>query len=143
MLLDTNVLSEFMRPQPSATVIAWLDAQSAAQLYICAVSRAEIELGLALMPTGKRQAALAEAALAMFADDFAGQCLPFDEAAASAYARIVAARTRAGRPISVEDAQIAAIALARGLRLATRNVADFLNIEGLAVVDPWQVGAPQ
>ncbi len=140
LLLDTNVLSEFMRPQPADVVVAWLDAQPAAQLYTCAVSRAEIELGLARMPVGKRQAALVQAAQGMFEDDFAGQCLPFDEAAASAYACIVAARTRAGRPIGVEDAQIAAIARVRGLRLATRNVPDFLNIEGLTVVDPWQAG---
>ncbi|MGQ9830352.1 MAG: VapC toxin family PIN domain ribonuclease [Thermochromatium sp.] len=111
-----------------------------AHLYTCAVSRAEIELGLALMPPGKRQAALAQAAQAMFEDDFAGRCLPCDEAAASGYARIVAARTRAGQPIGIENAPIAAIALARGLRLATRNVSDFLNIEGLTVVDPWQAG---
>ena len=100
LLLDTNVLSEFMRPQPADVVVAWLDAQPAAQLYICAVSRAEIELGLALMPVGKRQAALVQAAQGMFEDDFSGQCLPFDEAAASAYACIVAARTRAGRSCS-------------------------------------------
>ncbi len=140
LLLDTNVLSEFMRPQPAQTVVAWLDAQPAEQLYTNAVSRAEIELGLALMPASKRQAALARAAREMFDDDFAGRCLPFDEAAACAFARIVAARTRAGRPIEVEDAQIAAIACVHGLRLATRNVADFLGIEGLTVVDPWQAG---
>ncbi len=138
LLLDTNVLSEFMRPQPAEVVVAWLDAQPPEQLYTNAVSRAEIELGLALMPAGKRQAALALAAQAMFDDDFAGHCLPFDEVAASAYARIVAVRTRAGRPIGVEDAQIAAIACVNGLRLATRNVVDFLGIEGLTLVDPWQ-----
>ena len=138
LLLDTNVLSEFMRPQPAEVVVAWLDAQPAEQLYTNVVSRAEIELGLALMPAGKRQAALALAAQAMFDDDFAGRCLPFDEAAACAYARIVAARTRAGRPMGVEDAQIAAIACVYGLRLVTRNVVDFLGIEGLTIVDPWQ-----
>lgn len=140
LLIDTNVLSEFMRPQLAEAVVVWMDAQPAAQMYTCAISRAEIELGLALMPPGKRQAALAQAAQAMFEDDFAGQCLPFDEAAASVYARIVATRTRTGRPISVEDAQIAAIARVHGLRLATRNTPDFLNIEGLTVVDPWQAG---
>ncbi len=141
ILLDTNVLSEFMRPRPASQVVAWLDAQAAHALHVSAVAQAEIELGLALMPAGKRQAGLAAAAQAMFDEDFAGRCLPFDAVAATHYARIVAARTRMGRPVSVEDAQIAAIALAQGLRLATRNTADFEGIEGLRVIDPWVEGA--
>ncbi|WP_027883167.1 type II toxin-antitoxin system VapC family toxin [Meiothermus rufus] len=141
VLLDTNVLSEFMRPQPSAQVVSWLDRQPAKEVWISAISRAEIELGLALMPRGKRQAALARAAQAMFDEDFAGRCLPFDEVAASHYARIVSLRIRAGRPISVEDAQIAAIALAHNMVLATRNTADFARIKGLVLVNPWMDGA--
>jgi toxin FitB len=137
ILLDTNVLSEFMRPQPSASVVLWLDAQPADEVYISAISRAEIELGLRLMPAGKRQEALNQAAQAMFAKDFAGRCLPFDEDAALHYARIVSARTRIGHPMSVEDAQIAAIALAHRMILATRNTADFELIDGLEVVNPW------
>jgi predicted nucleic acid-binding protein len=137
ILLDTNVLSEFMRPQPAMQVVAWLDEQPAGEVWISAISRAEIELGLALMPKGKRQMALAQAAQAMFDEDFAGRCLPFDEAAAVHYARIVSARMRAGRPISVEDAQIAAVALAHGMVLATRNTANFAQIEGLDLVNPW------
>ncbi|GAB4405679.1 MAG: type II toxin-antitoxin system VapC family toxin [Rhodoferax sp.] len=137
MLIDTNVLSECMRPQPSEAVVAWLDRLPAEEVWTSAISRAEIALGLALMPAGKRQAALARAAQAMFEEDFAGRCLPFDERAALHYAAIVAQRTRAGRPISTEDAQIAAIALAHGLTLATRNVSDFEGIDGLAVVNPW------
>ena len=137
MLLDTNVLSECMRPRPAMQVLAWLDAHHPHSLYTSAVSRAEIELGLALMPAGQRQAGLAQAAQAMFEVDFAGRCLPFNAQAASHYARLVAARTRMGRPISVEDAQIAAIALAHGMTLATRNTADFERIEGLEVVNPW------
>lgn len=77
----------------------------------------------------------------MFNEDFAGRCLPFDEDAARHYARIVSARTHAGRPISVEDAQIAAIALVRRMPLATRNTSDFDLIDGLAVVNPWNDGA--
>lgn len=140
ILLDTNVLSEFMRPRPSARVVAWLDEQPAANVCTSAISRAEIELGLALMPKSRRQEALREAARAMFDEDFAGRCLPFDEGAARHYARIVSARIRAGRPISVEDAQIAAIALAHTLRLATRNTTDFASIDGLKVVNPWTDG---
>lgn len=100
-----------MRPQPAPQVVAWLDGQAAQTLYISAVTLAEIELGLALMPAGKRQAGLAAAARTMFEEDF-GRCLAFDAESASHYARIVAMRTY-GRPISVEDAQIAAIALAQ------------------------------
>lgn len=137
ILLDTNVLSEFMRPQPSAKVVSWLDAQPTNKVYISAISRAEIELGLLLMPTGKRQKALSQMAQTMFSEDFAGRCLPFDEDAARHYARIVSARTRMGRPMSVEDAQIAAIALAHRMKLATRNTADFELIDGLEVVNPW------
>lgn len=140
ILLDTNVLSEFMRPQPSARVVSWLDEQPAGEVYTSAISRAEVELGLLLMPPGKRQEALSQAVWAMFDEDFVGRCLPFDEDAARHYARIVSARTRAGRPISVEDAQIAAIALARRMPLATRNTTDFELIDGFEVVNPWTDG---
>jgi predicted nucleic acid-binding protein len=140
ILLDTNVLSEFMRPRPSAGVVSWLDEQPAGAVYTSAISRAEIEVGLLLMPPGKRQGALSQAARAMFDEDFAGRCLPFDGDAAHHYARIVSARTRAGRPISVEDAQIAAIALAHRMPLATRNTTDFELINGLEVVNPWTDG---
>ena len=126
-----------MRPRPSANVVAWMDEQPADEVYTSAISRAEIGVGLLLMPPGKRQEALSQAAWAMFAEDFAGRCLPFDEDAAQQYARIVSARTRSGRPISVEDAQIAAIALAHRMPLATRNTTDFEGIDGLEVVNPW------
>jgi len=140
ILLDTNVLSEFMSPRPSAAVVSWLDEQPAGEVYTSAISRAEIELGLLLMPGGKRQKGLSQAAWTMFDEDFADRCLPFDEEAARHYARIVSARTRAGRPISVEDAQIAAIALAHRMPLATRNTPDFELIDGLEVVNPWTEG---
>ncbi|MBE0510896.1 MAG: type II toxin-antitoxin system VapC family toxin [Chromatiales bacterium] len=138
ILLDTNVLSEFMRPRPEARVVQWLDGQRADTLHTSAVSQAEIELGLALMPDGKRQLELASSAKAMFEEDFAGRCLPFDAIAASHYAHLVAARSRMGRPISVEDAQIAAIALASDMALATRNTRDFESITGLALINPWR-----
>lgn len=137
ILLDTNVLSEFMRPCPASCVVQWLDDQPANTLYTSAVTQAEIELGLALMPTGKRQRELTIAAKAMFDEDFAGRCLPFDAAAASQYAQLVAACSSRGRPISLEDAQIAAIALAGGMVLATRNTKDFEAISGLRLINPW------
>jgi len=137
ILLDTNVLSEFMRIAPNPAVVAWLDEQSADTVWISAITRAEIELGIALLAEGQRKQGLGLKAETMFEREFAGRCLPFDAAAASRYARIVAARTQSGAPISVEDAQIAAIARVNGLALATRNVADFRQIEALDVINPW------
>ena len=134
ILLDTNVLSECMRPTPAPVVIDWLDAQDPQQVWICAISWAEIELGIALLPDGKRKRGFRQAATTLFTLDFPGRCLTFDASAASAYAHLVAHR---GQPISVEDAQIAAIALATGLTLATRNTHDFVAIDGLVVVNPW------
>ena len=137
ILLDTNVLSELMRPAPEPRVVQWLDACSDEDLWVSAVTEAEILLGIRLLPNGRRREALAELARRMFEEDFPDRCLPFDAAAAGRYAEIVATRTRHGSPISVEDAQIAAIARAGGLALATRNVRDFAGIEGLKLVDPW------
>ena len=138
ILLDTNVLSELMRPRPDAGVLKWFDHQPAAGLWISAITRAEIELGIALLPAGKRRQAIADTADAMFREDFNGRCLPFDEQAAGHYAVIVAHRTLLGKPITAEDAQIAAIARSNDLTLATRNVKDFVGIEDLVIVDPWK-----
>jgi toxin FitB len=136
-LLDTNVLSELMRAAPSLAVLGWINSQAAHDLYTSAITRAEIELGIALLPAGKRRTNLATQAKAMFDEDFAGRCLPFDEKGASLYAALVAARTRQGLPISVEDAQIAAIGLNSHKTLVTRNTADFENIQGLNLLNPW------
>lgn len=138
ILLDTNVVSEGMRPAPDEQVMRWLDAQPAADLWISAVTVAEIRLGLALLPEGQRKRDLTDRAEAMLREEFGEGCLAFDAAAAAEYAAIVAHRTGLGRPISVEDAQIAAIARAGGLTLATRNTKDFRDIEGLTLVNPWE-----
>lgn len=137
MVLDTNVLSELMRPQPEARVMAWFEEKAETDFFITAITRAEILLGIALLPSGRRKDGLASAANEMFLQDFAGRCLSFDERAADCYAMVVAERGRAGQPISTEDAQIAAIAMTYGLPLATRNVKDFGNIAGLSIIDPW------
>jgi toxin FitB len=136
ILLDTNVLSELMRPVPSAAVESWMSDQPVAGIFISAITEAELRYGLALLPDGQRQRRLVAQAEAMLAEDFAGRVLPFDSPAASAYARIAAARRLVGRPISQADAQIAAVAASRGASLATRNVADFVDC-GVEVVDPW------
>lgn len=137
ILLDTNVLSELMRAAPEPKVLAWLDAQPAAGIWISAVTVGEIRLGIALLPDGQRRQRLATLADDMFEEDFPESCLAYDLAAAEHYAEIVAGRSLLGRPISVEDAQIAAIARSVGVTLATRNTKDFLDIDGLQLVNPW------
>ncbi len=138
ILLDTNVVSELMKPQSETKVLVWLDRQADGELFTSAITRAEIELGIALLPEGKRRDALASAANAMFTEDFAGAILPFDEGSAVHYATLVAHRTRIGRPITTEDAQIAAITLQHRLTLATRNIRDFQEIRKISLIDPWQ-----
>ncbi|MDP2828250.1 MAG: type II toxin-antitoxin system VapC family toxin [Sulfuricellaceae bacterium] len=136
ILLDTNVISELMRPQPNPVVVAWVNAHTSVA-RVSSITQAEISLGLALLPNGKRREALVAAARQMFEEDFAGRCLPFDAIAAERFARLVAERRRIGRPITTQDAQIAAIALANDMPLATRNTSDFEAIGGLVLVDPW------
>jgi hypothetical protein len=136
VLLDTNVLSELLRAQPDPTVLAWFAAQDQHQLFVSAVTQAEMLLGARLLPAGRRRAQLQDAMDALFRDDFAGRVLPFDAAAATTYAPVVAARRRAGRPISQFDAQIAAIAATRRAALATRNTADFEGC-GIVLHNPW------
>jgi predicted nucleic acid-binding protein len=137
ILLDTNVLSELMNSSPSVTVKSWLDGVRSGDLRICAITRGEIELGIALMPRGRRRERFATSARKLFAY-FQVRCLPFEENAAIIFGRVVAERRKLGRPISVLDAQIASIALVHDLKLATRNVKDFQFIEGLKLINPWE-----
>ena len=137
ILLDTNVISELMRPLPEPRVVQWLDTRTEFDLWISAITVAEIRLGIALLPEGRRKDLLTDLAEQTFREDFSEQCLPFDCEAAGEYALIVAERNRKGRPVSVEDAQIAAVARTAGLKLATRNTKDFSGIHGLALVNPW------
>jgi len=136
ILLDTNVVSELMRPAPSEAVLAWFAAQDAADLYLSAIGEAELRRGAAMLPAGKRRAQLIAAIDAMITEDFAGRILPFDSAAAQAFVLGFLERRAAGRPISLADGQIAATARAQGAAIATRNTADFAGC-GLAVIDPW------
>lgn len=136
IVLDTNVVSELMRPAPDGTVRGWIAAQSASSLYITSITQAEILHGIALLPSGKRRDALEGAAEAMFRDDFAGRILPFGSDAARPYARIAAERRRAGKPISQFDAQIAAIARSSGAAIATRDSAGYEGC-GVEIVNPW------
>ena len=137
IVLDTNVLSELMKPAPSAAVERWVAAQPASSLFTTTITQSEILYGVAQLPRGRRRSSIEEAVEAMFAEDFAGRLLPFDSAAARAFATLAAARRKAGRPIAQLDAQIAAIARSRNAAIATRNVGDFEDC-GVTVHNPWR-----
>jgi len=137
ILLDTNVLSEFMRPTPNGRVRDWLNQHPASTLFISSISRAEISFGIELLPEGKRKSLFTQAAQDIFYL-FADRSLPFGDLASNEYGKIMATRRQIGRPIDTIDAQIAAIALAHNLKLATRNTKDFADIPQLQLIDPWQ-----
>jgi toxin FitB len=136
IILDTNVLSELMRPKPSPAVATWVARQPTTELFTTSITEAEIFYGIELLTKGKSREGLLSAADAMFAEDFAGRILSFESDAARVFSKIAAHRRALGRPISHADAQIAAIAQARRAKLATRNAGDFMDC-GLDVVDPW------
>ena len=136
IVLDTNVLSELMKPAPAQSVMRWMAAQPAANLFTTSVTQAEILHGIMLLPSGRRRRGFEAAAEAMFREDFPGRILAFDSDAAHVYASIASERHRAGRPISHFDAQIAATARSAGAAIATRNVPDYEGC-GVKVTNPW------
>jgi predicted nucleic acid-binding protein len=136
IVLDTNVLSEALRPVPESSVMAWLANQPRASLFTTAVTRGEILYGIRLLSDGKRRRGLWDAVRKIFDEDFAGHVLSLDSEAADMYAEISASRRTAGKPISQFDAMIVAMARSRGASLATRNVKDFDDC-GTEVINPW------
>jgi predicted nucleic acid-binding protein len=136
IVLDTNVVSELMRPEPDPTVLTWLREQPGNDLHTTAVTVAEIRYGIARLPEGRRRTTLDQAAGEVFAA-FPDQVLAFDLAAADAYANVVAHRDDLGAPIDGFDAQIAAICRTHAAVLATRNTRDFVDT-GIRVINPWQ-----
>ena len=136
IILDTNVLSELLRPTPEPQVEAWLAAQDGTNVYFTAVGEAELRHGVAILPAGRRRTALGAAIDGILDEDFRDRILPFDREAARAYAAIAAERRAAGRPISQFDCQIAAIARAHAASVATRNTSDYEGC-GIALIDPW------
>jgi toxin FitB len=136
IVLDTNVVSELMRPEPAAAVLDWVDRQPGAEIYLSAITVAELLYGVARLSDGQRKVDLAERIEALLSDDFEHRIAPFDETAAAHYADIVIHRERTGRPISTADAQIAATCRSHGALLATRSVADFADT-GVVLVNPW------
>ena len=138
-LLDTNVVSELMRESPEPAVARWVSGHLVEDLFLSAVSEAELRFGAAILPTGRRRETLFFKIEAMLRDAFEDRVLPFDSDAARAYGHIAAVRRYAGRPVASADCQIAAIAAARRMRIATRNVRDFEDM-GIEIVDPWAGG---
>lgn len=136
ILLDTNIISEMMKKAPDAQVVAWLDAQAAADLYISSVSIAEIIYGLKALPAGNRRQLLENAFNKVLEQAFEHRILSFDEVAASYYGKIMSHRKALGRPMSILDGQIASIALAQGAILATHNIRDFKDCK-LELVNPF------
>lgn len=136
ILLDTNVLSEPLQSKPSRKVVEWLDSQAAETLYLSAISYAELRFGVLRLPHGKRKNALGakvEQALNLFKD----RTLAFDIEAAEHLAQILTRTKRIGRKTPAPDAYIAAIAMARGFAVATRNV-DHFQDTGVSVINPWK-----
>ena len=139
-VLDTNILSAIMSAQPSPEVAAWIAGQPEDALFTTTICQAEVLAGLAVMPEGRRRSALETAARAIFTDDFNGRVLPFDTAAAAAYADIFAARRRASRPTAPLDLMIAAVAYANNAAVVTRDTGGFEDC-GVPLIDPWQVSS--
>ena len=135
-VLDTNVVSELMKQRVDSMVRAWSDAQLTGDLFLTAITEAEIRAGIAVLPEGERRRGLDTAAERFFGVLFRGRILPFDSRAAQAYAVIAAARRAAGRPISHADCQIAAIARSVGASVATRDAEGFEGC-GIDVINPW------
>jgi predicted nucleic acid-binding protein len=139
IILDTNVVSELMRPEPAAQVAGWVRGRDRRELRMTSITLAEIRFGIARLPDGRRKQVLLNTADDIFRA-FSDQVLPVDEAAAEQYAVIASTRERAGKPIAGFDALIVAVCRSRNAALATRNLPDF-DDTGIEVIDPWAQGA--
>ena len=137
ILLDSNVISEPLKPRADPAATAWLDRQPKESLYLCAPVLMEVLFGIALLPNGKRKAALGLATQHLLNNYFADRFLAFDREAAMVYASLASRASVRGFVISVADGQIAAIASVRGLTVATRDTAPF-RAAGVPVINPWE-----
>lgn len=136
IVLDTNVLSELLRAEPDARVMAWIAAQPVDLLFTTAITQGEMLYGVHRLPHGARRERLHGDIEAIFTTDMVGRVLAYDGHAAAAHAALAAERQSMGRPVSQSDAMIAGIVRAHGACLATRNVRDF-EACGIALIDPW------
>ena len=137
ILLDTNVVSEVMKARPAEAVLAWLNSQESEKLYVSAITIGEITYGLRILPDGKRRSGLRERFEQFIGQGFDQRVLAYDESAARLYGELMGDRKELGRPTSVPDGQIAAIARRDRLAVATRNVLDFENC-GIDVTNPFE-----
>ena len=137
ILLDTNVVSEVMKARPGKAVLAWLNSQESEKLYVSAITMGEITYGLRILPDGKRRSELRERFEQFIGQGFDQRVLAYDESAARLYGTLMGDRKELGRPSSIPDGQIAAIARRDRLAVATRNVLDFESC-GIEVVNPFE-----
>jgi toxin FitB len=137
ILLDTNVVSEPLRPAPDTGVVEWIDAQPLETLFLSAITVAELRAGVALLPAGKRRAGLQESLETRVLPLFAGRVLPFDLSCTQAYAALMTKARASGLAIASADGYIAAIAAANGFTVATRDTGPF-EAAGAAVINPWK-----
>ncbi len=136
IVLDTNVLSEALKPSPEEAVLHWLAEQNREKVFTTAITQAEILYGVEMLPSGKRRSRLHDTVERLFREEFPERILGFDSGSALVYPKIVAKRARLGRPISQFDALIAAVCRSRDATIATRNTTDFEDC-GLTIVNPW------
>ncbi len=136
ILLDTNVVSEVMKVAPAEVVLNWLNEQESSALCVSTITIGEIAYGLRILPDGKRRMALNDKFEQFIAQAFAQRVVDYDESAARSYGEIMGARKESGRPMSIPDGQIAAIARCNQLTVATRNIADF-EACGIDLIDPF------
>ncbi|MGV3635840.1 MAG: PIN domain-containing protein [Pseudorhodoplanes sp.] len=135
IILDTNVLSEGMKPRPDAIVQDWLDAQDPKEIYLCAPVLAELHYGAELLPAGARRSSL-ERTIDRMVDTFAGRFLVVDATVSREYGRLVAMRDRRGRATGTMDGLIAAIASIHHAAIATRDVYGFDGL-GIELINPF------
>ena len=136
ILLDTNVVSEAIKPESHPSVRAWLDAQLAETLFLPSITIAELLFGIGALPDGRRKSMLA-ARIDGLLEAFAGRILPFDMQAAQHYADLAVKARAAGKGFPTPDGYIAAIAAAHGFAVASRDTSAF-NAAGLTVIVPWK-----
>ena len=137
IILDTNIISEMMKSLPSQNLMTWVDQQNVNELFVTTITIGEIVYGLNALPSGNRRKMLEDAFNLTMSGAFEYRVLDFDALSAHRYGRLMADRKKMGKPLSILDGQIAAIAHVNGFKIATRNICDFSDC-GLELIDPFE-----